>query len=211
MVEGRGHQARDDQLPHAQARARRPVLRAHLRSHQGLGVLLRQVQARALQGHHLRALRRRGHARQGAPRAHGSHQARGAGRATSGSSRACPRAWATCSTSLPRSSRRSSTSAAATSSSRSTRRSATADLAMLSEKVEEIKARYDVYAEDRGRPPSAPCATRSSEILDRRARRRGVPRRRGARRRVRLLQLLRHLRDLPPHRRATRRSSAPTR
>ena len=42
-------------------------------------MLLRQVQARALQGHHLRALRRRGHSRQGAPRAHGPHQARGAG------------------------------------------------------------------------------------------------------------------------------------
>ncbi len=33
----------------------------------GLGVLLRQVQACPLQGHHLRALRRRGHSRQGAP------------------------------------------------------------------------------------------------------------------------------------------------
>jgi hypothetical protein len=32
----------------------------------GLGVLLRQVQARPLQGHHLRALRCRGHPRQGA-------------------------------------------------------------------------------------------------------------------------------------------------
>ncbi len=64
---GRGHQAGDDQLPHAQAREGRPVLRAHLRSDQGLGVLLRQVQARPLQGHRLRALRRRGHAVQGAP------------------------------------------------------------------------------------------------------------------------------------------------
>ena len=63
----RGHQARDDQLPHPQAREGRPLLRAHLRSHQGLGVLLRQVQARPLQGHRLRALRRRGHAVQGAP------------------------------------------------------------------------------------------------------------------------------------------------
>ena len=63
----RGHEARDDQLPHAQAREGRPLLRAHLRSHQGLGVLLRQVQARPLQGHRLRALRRRGHAVQGAP------------------------------------------------------------------------------------------------------------------------------------------------
>ena len=71
---GRGHEARDDQLPNAQARARRPLLRAHLRSDQGLGVLLRQVQARPLQGHHLRALRRRGDAPEGASRAHGSHR-----------------------------------------------------------------------------------------------------------------------------------------
>ena len=75
----RGHQAGDDQLPHAQAREGRPLLRAHLRSDQGLGVLLRQVQARPLQGHRLRALRRRGHALQGAPRAHGPHRPRRAG------------------------------------------------------------------------------------------------------------------------------------
>ena len=37
-------------------------------------MLLRQVQARPLQGHHLRALRRRGHAPEGAPRAHGPHR-----------------------------------------------------------------------------------------------------------------------------------------
>ena len=74
LVVGRGHQARDDQLPHAQAREGRPLLRAHLRSDEGLGVLLRQVQARPLQGHHLRALRRRGDAPEGAARAHGSHR-----------------------------------------------------------------------------------------------------------------------------------------
>ena len=74
LVVGRGHEAGDDQLPHAQARARRPLLRAHLRSDEGLGVLLRQVQARPLQGHHLRALRRRGDAPEGAPRAHGPHR-----------------------------------------------------------------------------------------------------------------------------------------
>ena len=74
LVDGRGHQARDHQLPNAQARARRPLLRAHLRSDEGLGVLLRQVQAGPLQGHHLRALRRRGDAAEGAPRAHGSHR-----------------------------------------------------------------------------------------------------------------------------------------
>ena len=39
-------------------------------------MLLRQVQARPLQGHHLRALRRRGHAPEGAARAHGSHRPR---------------------------------------------------------------------------------------------------------------------------------------
>ena len=74
LVLRRGHQAGDHQLPHAQAREGRPLLRAHLRSHQGLGVLLRQVQARPLQGHHLRALRRRGHPPEGAARAHGSHR-----------------------------------------------------------------------------------------------------------------------------------------
>ena len=42
-------------------------------------MLLRQVQARSLQGDHLRALRRRGDAAEGAPRAHGSHRPRGAG------------------------------------------------------------------------------------------------------------------------------------
>ena len=39
-------------------------------------MLLRQVQARPLQGHHLRALRRRGDAAEGAPRAHGPHRPR---------------------------------------------------------------------------------------------------------------------------------------
>ena len=53
----------------------RPLLREDLRSDQGLGVLLRQVQARPVQGHHLRALRRRGHPLEGPPRAHGPHRA----------------------------------------------------------------------------------------------------------------------------------------
>ena len=52
---------------HAQARARRPVLRAHLWTHQGLGMPLRQVQEDTLQGQDLRPLRRRGNPRQGAP------------------------------------------------------------------------------------------------------------------------------------------------
>ena len=110
LVLGRGHEARDDQLPHAQARARRPLLRAHLRSDEGLGVLLRQVQARPLQGHHLRALRRRGDAAEGAPRAHGPHRPGRARSRTSGSSRASRAASATCSTSPRASSRRCSTS-----------------------------------------------------------------------------------------------------
>jgi hypothetical protein len=75
LVVGRGHQARDDQLPHAQAGEGRTLRRAHLRSHQGLGVLLRQVQADSVQGHHLRQVRRRGHSLQGPPRAHGPHPA----------------------------------------------------------------------------------------------------------------------------------------
>ena len=75
MVEGRGHQARDDQLPHAQAGKGRLVRRAHLRSHEGLGVLLRQVQAHPLQGHHLRQVRRGSHPQQGPPRADGPHPA----------------------------------------------------------------------------------------------------------------------------------------
>ena len=44
-------------------------------------MLLRQVQARPLQGHHLRALWRRGHALEGAARADGPHRARRAGHA----------------------------------------------------------------------------------------------------------------------------------
>ncbi len=42
-------------------------------------MLLRQVQARPLQGHHLRALRRRGDAPEGSPRADGPHRPRGPG------------------------------------------------------------------------------------------------------------------------------------
>ena len=53
--------------------------------HEGLRVLLRQVQARALQGHRLRQVRRRSGAQQGAPRAHGPHRAGRRRSATSGS------------------------------------------------------------------------------------------------------------------------------
>ena len=76
VVERRGEEAGDHQLPHAQAGEGRALLREDLRSDQGLGVLLRQVQARPVQGHHLRALRRRGHPLEGPPRAHGPHRAR---------------------------------------------------------------------------------------------------------------------------------------
>jgi len=53
------------------ARRRTAVLREDFRADQGLGVLLRQVQARPVPRHHLRALWRRGHALEGASRADG--------------------------------------------------------------------------------------------------------------------------------------------
>ncbi len=81
LVVRRGDQAGDDQLPNAEAGARRSFLRAHLRSDQGLGVLLRQVQAYPPCRHRLRQVRRRSDARQGPPRADGPHRAGRAGRA----------------------------------------------------------------------------------------------------------------------------------
>ena len=75
LVVRRDQEARDHQLPHLQAGAGRPVLRPHLRSHQGLRVLVRQVQAHEVQGPDLREVRRRGDAGQGAPRAHGPYRA----------------------------------------------------------------------------------------------------------------------------------------
>ena len=58
LVVRRNQKAGNHQLPHVQARTRRPVLRAHLRADQGLRVLVRQVQAHEVQGHHLRKVRR---------------------------------------------------------------------------------------------------------------------------------------------------------
>ena len=81
LVLRRDQEAGDHQLPHLQAGARRPVLRAHLRADQGLRVLVRQVQAHEVQGHHLREVRRRGHAVARAARAHGPYRARRARRA----------------------------------------------------------------------------------------------------------------------------------
>ena len=78
-----------------------------------------------------------------------------------------------------------------------------ADLALLSEKVDEIKARYSVYADDRDaaiRAMRAEVQRVLDHELDADEFHAGVR----ARRRVRLLQLLRHLRDLPPHRRQRR-------
>ena len=79
LVLRRDQKAGDHQLPHLQARARRPVLRAHLRADQGLRVLVRQVQAHEVQGHHLREVLGRSDAVARAARAHGPYRARGAG------------------------------------------------------------------------------------------------------------------------------------
>ena len=73
-------------------------------------MLLRQVQARPLQGHHLRALRRRGDAAEGAPRAYGPHRPGRAGLAYLVLQGRPRRGSATCSTSPRASSRRCSTS-----------------------------------------------------------------------------------------------------
>ena len=177
LVLRRGHQAGDDQLPHAQAGEGRPLLRAHLRSDQGLGVLLRQVQARPLQGHRLRALRRRGHALEGAPRAHGPHRPRRARVATSGSSRASRAASATCSTSRRRSSRRSSTSPPR-SSPGSTRRRARSDLDELEKEVNKVLDAYEAEKEERLlelRSRSSAASSTSRAASRRELQRRGPP------------------------------------
>ena len=79
VVEGRGQESRDDQLPHLQARAGRPLLPEDLRPGPRLRVRLRQVQAHQVQGRRLRPLRRRGDDRPRPPRAHGPHRAGRAG------------------------------------------------------------------------------------------------------------------------------------
>src|SRR5438045_1060198 len=81
VVLRRNQKARDDQLPHFQAGARWPVLRAHLRSNQGLRVLVRQVQADEVQGYHLREMPGRGDAVARPARAHGPYRARSPRRA----------------------------------------------------------------------------------------------------------------------------------
>ena len=74
VVVRRSQEAGDHQLPHLQAGARRPVLRQDLRPDQGLRVPVRQVQAPEAPRRDLREVRRRSHADQGAPRAHGPHR-----------------------------------------------------------------------------------------------------------------------------------------
>ncbi len=58
VVAWRSHQAGNHQLPHVQARTRRPVLRAHLWTHHRLGMPLRQVQAHEAPRRDLRQVRR---------------------------------------------------------------------------------------------------------------------------------------------------------
>ncbi len=79
LVQGRSQEPRDDQLPHVQAGKGRLVLRAHFRPGQGLGMLLRQVQAHQAPGRGLRSLRRGSDPRPRPPRAHGPHRAGRAG------------------------------------------------------------------------------------------------------------------------------------
>ena len=99
VVVGRGDQARDDQLPLVQAGEGRPLLRAHLRSGEGLGVPLRQVQAHPLSRRHLRPLRRRGDAVARCAASAWATSSSPCPSRTSGSSRPCQSRWATCSTS----------------------------------------------------------------------------------------------------------------
>ena len=75
LVARRSHQAGNHQLPDLQAGARRAVLRPHLRTHRGLGMLVRQVQAHEASRRDLRQVRRRSHAVPRPPRAPGPYRA----------------------------------------------------------------------------------------------------------------------------------------
>ena len=168
VVEGRGHQARDHQLPHAQAGEGRAVRRAHLRSHEGLGVLLREVQAHPVQGHHLRQVRRRGHALEGPPRADGPHpagQPRRAHLVLQGHARA---ASASCSTSAPATSSGSCTSPC-TSSPTSTRRRASAPC-RPSRSSPRVAAARAASASPSSRRRSRPTSTATATSCARRSR-----------------------------------------
>src|SRR2546423_1826118 len=74
VVLRRNQKAGDHQLPYLQAGARRSVLRAHLWAYQGLRVLVRQVQADEIQGHHLRKMLGRSDVVAGPARAHGPYR-----------------------------------------------------------------------------------------------------------------------------------------
>ncbi len=79
LVLRRDQEAGDHQLPDLQAGARRPVLRPHLRADQGLRMLVRQVQADEVQGHHLRKVLGRSDAVARPARAHGPYRTGRAG------------------------------------------------------------------------------------------------------------------------------------
>ena len=137
----RGDQAGDDQLPLVQAGEGRPVLRAHLRSGEGLGMQLRQVQAHPLPRRRLRPLRRRSDALQGAPRAHGPHRARRARVAHLVLQGRCRRRSAICSTC------RSPTWSASS----TTNRTSSSIRASTALQVEASSSPEDEYIELRGR------------------------------------------------------------
>ena len=124
MVAWPRHETGNDQLPHIQARARRVVLRAHLRSGDRLGVPVRKIQTHEASRRDLRQMRRRGHTGESPPREAGPHRVGQPLLARLVLQRGCPRASGTCSTSPCANSRRSSTSR--TTSSSRTRRISTA-------------------------------------------------------------------------------------
>ena len=80
----------NDQLPHIQARARRVVLRAHLRSGDRLGVPVRKIQTHEASRRDLRQMRRRGHTGESPPRGGWATSSWPAPALTSGSSKGLP-------------------------------------------------------------------------------------------------------------------------
>ena len=118
VVLGRGDQARDHQLPLLQAGEGWPLLRAHLRSGEGLGMPLRQVQAHPLSRRDLRPLRRGSHAQPACGASAWGTSSSPCRWRTSGSSRRCRARWAICSTSRSVISRRSSITRTTSSSTR---------------------------------------------------------------------------------------------
>ena len=155
VVVGRGDQARDHQLPLVQAGEGRPVLRAHLRSGQGLGMPLRQVQAHPLSRRDLRPLRRRSDPVARCAASAWATSSSPFPSRTSGSSRPCRARWATCSTSRCVISRRSSTTRTTSSSTRASRKSRTNQLLDEDEYLEPQARRRRKRATPRSSPTSA--------------------------------------------------------